>query len=80
MNTILIILAIIAAPFVGVVLYAVGYAGYLIISGKEKSPEIQALIAEKKAAKKSVKKESNRKSSTHWLSYPSPLNNWGLWH
>ena len=56
MTVILIILLIICAPFIGAALYGV----YLIVTGKDKDPEIQAKLEDykkRKAEKKAKKKE-----------------------
>jgi hypothetical protein len=58
-KTLLYILLIVASPFVIFVLIGVGYAVYLSVTGKDKSPEIQKKIAdlkERKAKKKKVNK------------------------
>ena len=55
MTVILIILLIIVAPFIGATLYGV----YLIVTGKDKDPEIQAKLEDykkRKAEKKAKKK------------------------
>ena len=59
MKTLLYILLIVASPFVIFVLIGVGYAIYLSVTGKDKSPEIQKKIAdlkERKAKKKTLKR------------------------
>ena len=56
MTIILIILLIICAPFIGATLYGV----YLIVTGKDKDPEIQAKFEDykKRKAEKKAKKEA----------------------
>ena len=56
MTVILIILLIICAPFIGAALYGV----YLIVTGKDKDPEIQAKLEDykKRKAEKKAKKEA----------------------
>ncbi len=63
MKVLFYILLAFATPFILLLLGAVGYAFYLIATGKDKSPEVQSKIAdlkkrkaEKKALKEAVKK------------------------
>ena len=61
------ILLAFAIPFALVLVYAVGYACYLIATGKDKSPEIQAKIADLKQ-RKAKKNKANK--IAHSESFP----------
>ncbi|MCM1035536.1 MAG: hypothetical protein NC038_05510 [Paludibacter sp.] len=81
LKDLLIILLVLASPFILLVIIADLSAVYLIITGKHKSPEIQAKIAEKKkrdAEKKERKMEQEiqkaAKNPSGGFRYPSPLN------
>ena len=56
------------------------YVVYLSVTGKDKTPEMQAKIAAKKKEMEAKKMKRKSSGSAHWTSYPSPLNDWGLWH
>lgn len=66
-------IAVITLAVVFLVIFV--YTGYCVLTGKI-SPE------EFKYHEEQVRKRKEKKTngSIHWLSYPSPLNNWGLWH
>ena len=64
------ILLAFAVPFALVLVYAVGYAFYLIATSKDKSPEIQAKIADlkqRKADKKAAKEAAKRAKPAIYL-------------
>jgi len=75
---IIIALGLVALYFAGMfVLVIVAFAlqSYQLATGKITREQLDAKI---KAAKE---QRSHKKGSTlHYLSYPSPLNNWGLWN
>lgn len=53
-------------------------AGYCVLSGK--IPPEKLKYYEEQRKKRKEEKEKKKGGSVHWLSYPSPLNNWGLWN
>jgi len=74
-KTILYILLAIAILVILFVLYVVIDTFYRLATGKISKDEQTRIIA-------SVKKDRAKKKSKgflHFMSYPSPLNNWGLW-
>ena len=80
-----IVVFIMAAYFVLCVVFAAIY-GYRIMTGKISKEEQERLLEmykrekERDRQKRIIKKNSRRGSAFHFLSYPSPLNRWGLWH
>lgn len=40
----------------------------------------KAQAAQQKTEERRIRKLSKQGSGLHWLSYPSPLNKWGLWN
>lgn len=79
MKTLLIIVCIILGT--GVLAF-VGTLVYFIVSiatGRITTKELNDMVAKEKE-RKAAKKTKKSSSSAHWLNYPSPLNNWGLWH
>ncbi len=72
------IIAIVVIFVIGVFLQAI----YELATGKVSKEEQERRIAvyERCKKQKRLKKQSKgRGGSLHFLSYPSPLNNWGLW-
>lgn len=87
MKTFLVILLIIVgvpvALFCLYVLYAFVRIGYRYYTDDEYRAAFDAKAAEKKAHEAEMhqqKKLNKSGSGVHWLSYPSPLNSWGLWN
>lgn len=72
------IIAIVAIFVIGVFMYTI----YELATGKVSKEEQERRIAVYEHCKKQkrLKKQAKRRGgSLHFLSYPSPLNNWGLW-
>ena len=73
---ILFLIVSIAAIFFAVVFVVIFvYTGYRVLTGKVSLEEFK--YHEEQVRKR---KEKKTNGSIHWLSYPSPLNDWGLWH
>lgn len=80
------IVALGAALFVLYVVYAFCGIVYRYYTDAEYRKDFDAKAAAKKRQKTIQKAEARRLrklskhgSDFHWLSYPSPLNHWGLW-
>ena len=72
------IIAIVAIFVIGVFLHAI----YELATGKVSKEEQERRIAvyERCKKQKRIEKQTKRRGgSLHFLSYPSPLNRWGLW-
>ncbi len=73
--TILALIAIAVLAF----LWAVFSGIYKWATGKITKEDRKRML-EQHAREKTAKKAKKNSGSLHFLSYPSPLNNWGLWH
>ncbi len=76
-----------AALFVLYVVYAFCRIVYRYYTNAEYRKDFDAKAASKreqlaiqKAEARRLRRLSKRGSGLHWLSYPSPLNSWGLWN
>lgn len=83
MKVILIILLIIA--LLPVVVFVVAFIAniLMIVTGKLSREELAIKVENynaKRKARANTKKQKKPYSSLDFTSYPSPLNDWGLWH
>lgn len=67
------------------VLYEVCRIGYRYYTDDEYRKDFDAKATERRKKEELEKKQKNKQKhlssgSLHWLSYPSPLNSWGLWN
>jgi len=53
---------------------------FRIATGKMTDSEKERILAECKRDKERKNQKRFGFGHTNWLSYPSPLNSWGLWH
>ena len=72
------IVIVFAALFAVCLIVMFVYTGYRVLTGKVSPEEFK--YHEEQVKKRKEEKFKKAKGSTHWLSYPSPLNNWGLWN
>ncbi len=72
------IIAIVAIFVIGVFLHTIYELATGKVSIEEQERRISVYECYKKQ-KRSKKQAKHRGGSLHFLSYPSPLNNWGLW-
>lgn len=77
MKVSLYILLSLAAIFVVVFVGMFFYIGYRVLTGKMTYKDLEKIEKQEKERKAKKRKTSG---SAHWISYPSPLNHWGLWH
>lgn len=78
------ILTYIIIAFVAVVLiFIVGVAAvtfYRLATGKISKEEQERILEADRRMKGNKRRKSKRGNPFHFMSYPSPLNHWGLWH
>ena len=78
MKILLYILIAFMTPFALVYLYALGYAFYLMITGKDKTPDIQHKMSVQKRLN-AIRKIRRRKRLQNLIpdsKYPPPLDRW----
>ncbi|MBQ0076240.1 MAG: hypothetical protein KBS70_08035 [Bacteroidales bacterium] len=73
-----IILALVAIAVLAVICVFL-WTFFRLATGRMSKEEKERILAQSKREKLNKKKGSSHHSSS-FLSYPSPLNNWGLWH
>lgn len=73
---VLAVLALIAVFFVAV--FFVTF--YRLATGKISKEEQERILEADERMKKNKRKQPKGGNPFHFLSYPSPLNHWGLWH
>ncbi len=73
---VLAVLALIAVLIAGVVVVTF----YRLATGRISKEEQERILEADRRMKKNKRKRSKDGNPFHFLSYPSPLNHWGLWH
>lgn len=79
MKAILYILLAIAALIILFVLGVMLVTFYRLATGKISKDEQARILASARRERAERKAKSRSRGLLHFLSYPSPLNNWGLW-
>ncbi|MCQ2317174.1 MAG: hypothetical protein MJZ85_10955 [Bacteroidales bacterium] len=73
---VLAVLALVAVLFIGVAVVTF----YRLATGRISKEEQERILEADRRMKEDKRKRSKGGDLFHFLSYPSPLNHWGLWH